>query len=94
VKGDVRDTLPAYLQNNPETIIAFAYFDMDLYEPTKCCLEMIKPYLTKGSVIGFDELALSNWPGETMALREVWGTSNLKICREPISNYQSYVVFE
>jgi len=94
VKGDVRNTLPAYLESHPETIISFAYFDMDLYEPTKFCLEMIKPHLTKGSVIGFDELGLADFPGETTALKELWGLSNCRICRDPISNYQSYVVLE
>lgn len=94
VKGDVRDTLPAYLESHPETIISFAYFDMDIYEPTKFCLEMIKPYLAKGSVIGFDELGLPDFPGETTALKEVWDLSNYRICRDPISNYQSYIVME
>ncbi len=48
VKGNAMLTLPKYLKNNPETIVAFAYFDFDLYEPTKKCLEMIIPYMTKG----------------------------------------------
>ncbi len=51
IAGDVRQTLPAYLQENPQTVIAFAYFDMDIYEPTFQALNMIKPYLTKGSII-------------------------------------------
>ena len=55
-KGDVLETLPKYLENHPETIISFAYFDFDLYEPTKFALEQIKPYLTKGSIIAFDQL--------------------------------------
>lgn len=94
VKGDVINTLPAYLESHPETIISFAYFDMDNYEPTKFCLEMIKPHLTKGSVIGFDELGLADYPGETTALKELWKLSNYRICRDPISNYQSYLVLE
>ncbi|WP_097900196.1 TylF/MycF/NovP-related O-methyltransferase [Streptomyces sp. b94] len=73
VEGDVRATVPAYLRDNPQTIVALAYFDLDLYEPTRDTLEAIRPYLTRGSVIAFDELAHPKWPGETAALREVLG---------------------
>lgn len=73
VQGDVRETVPRYLDENPETIIALAYFDMDLYAPTRDILETIRPYLTRGSVIAFDELAHPKWPGETVAFREALG---------------------
>jgi hypothetical protein len=73
VQGDVRETLPRYLAANPQTVIALAYLDMDLYEPTRAVLEMIEPYLTVGSVVAFDELAHAKWPGETAAVREVLG---------------------
>lgn len=92
IKGDVIETLPVYLEKHPETIIALAYFDLDLYEPTKRCLELIKPYLVKNSVIGFDELVLEQFPGETQALKEAWGISNYEILRDPISHHQSYLV--
>ena len=92
VKGDVNKTLPKYLEEHPETIIALAYFDMDIYQPTKRCLELIRPYLSKNSVIGFDELVLEEFPGETQALRETWGTSQYQICRDPISPQQSYII--
>jgi hypothetical protein len=73
VQGDVRDTLPSYLDQNPHTVIALAYFDLDLYEPTRDMLNAIRPYLTKGSVLAFDELAHAKWPGETVALRDALG---------------------
>jgi hypothetical protein len=94
VKGDVNETLPLYLERHPETIIALAYFDLDLYEPTKKSLEAIRPYLAKNSIVGFDELVLAENPGETLALREAWGTEGYRICRSTISPQQSYVVFE
>jgi hypothetical protein len=70
VQGDVRETVPKYLQENPQTIIAMAYFDLDLYEPTLQVLQTIGPYLARGAVVAFDELAHPKWPGETAALRE------------------------
>ncbi|HTS22020.1 MAG TPA: crotonobetainyl-CoA--carnitine CoA-transferase [Casimicrobiaceae bacterium] len=92
VEGDVAETVPAYLQRHPETIIALAYFDMDLYVPTKATLEGILPYLAKGSIVGFDEMCLPEFPGETMAVREVLDLSLHSLTRSPYSNYQSYVV--
>src|SRR5581483_10874566 len=54
-KGDASVEVPRYLHERPETIIALAYFDFDLYEPTKNVLKAIKPNLIKGSVLAFDE---------------------------------------
>jgi hypothetical protein len=93
-KGDATLTLPNYLQKNPETIIALAYFDFDVYEPTKICLEHIKPRLVKGSVIGFDELNDPDSPGETLALMEVFGLNNIKLKRFPFTSRTSYFVVE
>jgi len=92
VKGDVIETLPRYLEDHPETVIALAFFDLDLYEPTKKCLEVIRPYLAKNSIVGFDQLVLNEFPGETQALREAWGL-DFEIVRDPVSPQQSYLVF-
>lgn len=94
IKGDAIKTLENYLNNNPQTIIAFAYFDMDIYEPTKACLQLIKPYLTKGSVIGFDEICDPQFPGETIALREIFGTDNFELKRNKFSGIQSYLIIK
>ena len=94
VKGDASEQLKKYLKQHPETIISLAYFDFDIYEPTKKCLDLIKPHLTKGSVIGFDELNQPKFPGETVALRESFGLDKFSIQRSPYSHYQSFVVVE
>ncbi len=92
VKGDVTETVDRYLDEHPETIVAFAYFDLDLYEPTRHCLEAIRPRLTKGSVVGFDELNCADFPGETLALREVFGLGAVRLQRSPITPYPSFFV--
>ena len=93
-EGDATKTLPKYLQDNPETIIALAYFDFDVYEPTKICLEAIRPRLVKGSVVGFDELNDPDSPGETLAVMEVFGLNNIKLKRFPYTSRTSYFVVE
>lgn len=92
VKGDAPVELARYLERHPETIIALAYFDMDLYQPTKGCLELIQPYLTKGSILAFDELLHPEFPGETLALKEVLNITQYKIERFPTAPYPCYIV--
>jgi hypothetical protein len=94
VKGDATTTIHTYLRENPQTIVALAYFDFDLYEPTKICLEAIKPYLTKGTVLAFDELNHPTFPGETIAVREVLGLSTYAIQRSPLDPNRAYLVIE
>lgn len=94
VKGDVCETFPAWLERHPESLVALAYFDMDIYRPTREALEALLPRLTRGSVIGFDELCLEAFPGETVALREVLDLSRHRLIRSPYSGNQSYIVFE
>jgi len=94
IKGDAVVELEKWLFENPETIIALAYFDLDLYEPTKGCLELIKSYLTKGSIIGLDELNHHHFPGETLAFKEVFGLDRFSIRRSRYSRINSYVLIE
>lgn len=94
VKGDAVETLDAYLEKHPETVIAMAYFDFDLYKPTKECLEKIQDRLTKGSIVAFDELNCSDFPGETLALKEVWGLSRYALKRTPLNPKCAYVVVD
>ena len=56
IAGDVVETAPKYFADHPETLVAFAFFDMGPYEPTIAALKAIKPHLVPGSVLLFDEL--------------------------------------
>ena len=94
IKGDAIKKTKIYLEKNPHTIIALAYFDFDLYEPTKKCLELIKPHITKGTIIGFDELNHYAFPGETQALKDVFGLDAFKITRMPYLTCPSYITIE
>ena len=94
VKGNALETVPAYLKKHPETIIALAIFDFDIYEPTKATLEIIRPYLCKGSILVFDELCDDIFPGETIALRETLGLNQVRIRRFPMTARISYLEIE
>lgn len=94
VKGDASQTIERYLQENPQTIISLAYFNMDIFQPTRRCLESIKGCLTKGSIIGFDELNCAHFPGETLALKEALGLDKYRLVRQPHNPYPAYLVIE
>lgn len=94
VAGDATVEWEKYLQRHQETIVSLAYFDFDIYEPTKKCLELIKPRLVKGSILGFDELNDPDSPGETVALAEVFGLNNIKLRRFRYASRVSYFVVE
>ena len=93
IKGDAPVKLKEYLNKEPHTLISLAFFDMDTYEPTKKCLKAIKPYLTKGSIIAFDELNCDISKGITPALKETFDISNLEIKRFPHISRISYFEF-
>lgn len=94
VKGDAGVTIEKYLEDNPETIISLAYFNMDIYQPTVKSLNAIKGRLTKGSVIGFDELNCPHFPGETLALKDALGLDRYRLVRQPYNPYPAYLVIE
>lgn len=93
-KGDAVIELEKYLNEHPETIISFAYFDFDIYQPTKECLQMILPLMPKGSIVGFDELLDPQFPGETIAFKEILNVRNYRLFKNPFGGIQSYIVLE
>jgi len=92
VKGDMTKTAPEYLKKNPHLVVSLLYLDVDLFDPTKMALETFLPRMPKGAIIAFDELNAKMFPGETLAVEEVAGLSNLKIERFPFDSYVSYCV--
>ena len=90
--GDACIEIESYLAEHPETIIAMAYFDFDLYEPTLRCLQAVRPHLVKGAILGFDELNDPDSPGETLALKEAFGLNNVKLRRYRYTSRVSYFI--
>src|SRR5947209_2299817 len=94
VPGDVTQTVPDYFRRHPECVVALAYLDMQLYEPTKAALRGILPHLVKGSLVAIDELNCPDFPGETEAVREVLGFRRHRFLRSQFLPDRTYVVIE
>lgn len=94
VRGDATLSIPQYVLDNPHLVVAMLHLDFDLYEPTKIALEILRPRMPRGSVLIFDELNQAQWPGETQAVSEIIGFSNLTIRRFPFTPSLSYAVMD
>jgi len=94
IKGDASKTFNEYLIKHPELIIAFVYFDFDIYQPTFDCLKSCKERLVKGSIVAFDELNHVDFPGETVAFKEIFDLNKIKLQRFSFSPITSYFIVE
>lgn len=94
VRGDVVTTAPRYFADRPEAVVALAFFDMALYEPTKAALAAIEDRLVKGSVLAFDEFNDPDYPGETQAVREVLGLRSFGLFRSKYLPARTYLVVD
>ena len=81
IEGDVHQTLPKVLDKEPSLMIALAYFDLAMLEPTKFALGKILPKMIKGSVIILDELGHPDYPSETTTFFEFIAERDYRIRR-------------
>lgn len=70
VKGNIEETVPAFVAENPGCRFSLVHFDCDLYKPTRAALEALWPKVSRGGVLLFDEYGIEQWPGETAAVDE------------------------
>jgi hypothetical protein len=78
ISGDVKDTLPIFLQTNPGFRASLVNFDLDTYEPTIFALENLWDRLTKGGIMVFDEYAINEWT-ESDAVDQFIDQHNLEL---------------
>jgi hypothetical protein len=94
VAGDASRTVHEWLASNPEAIVALAYFDMQLYEPSRECMAAIQPRLARGSVLALDELNAREFPGESIAFQEVFSLDRYRLRRSAYLPDRTYLVIE
>jgi hypothetical protein len=94
IKGDVVETIPAFLEANPQLVVSLLFLDLDLYEPTRAALRHFVPRMPKGALLVFDELDNPLWPGETQAVIEEVGLGRLALRRLEWDPYIAYAVLD
>jgi hypothetical protein len=91
VKGDVRNTVPNYIKENPSLKISLLNIDVDVYEATKVCIEELYDYVTVGGVIILDDYS-NVFPGANKAIDEFFTGRDVEIKRFPFSVTPCYTV--
>ena len=90
VCGDILNTLPDYLKNNPEKRFSLVHIDVDVYEPTKCILENTWDKIVKGGIIILDDYLLVE--GETKAVDEFIQNKNILIQKLPYKYKPTFII--
>tara|TARA_B100000035_G_scaffold211214_1_gene180879 strand:+ start:261 stop:992 length:732 start_codon:yes stop_codon:yes gene_type:complete len=94
IKGDAKKTIPKYLKQNPQLIIALLYLDFSSYVPTKIALKHLLPLVPKGGIVCADKLNCSDWQGETIAFKEEIKLNKVKLKKFKYDTWVSYFVVE
>lgn len=91
-KGDIRNLIPSYVIQNPQLKIALLHLDMDVFEPTLLCLELLYERVVSGGIIMIDDYNAVG--GATKAVDEFFEKRNEKIKIEKLGYYSvpSYIV--
>jgi len=89
VQGDILETIPEYISENPEMKIALLHIDVDVYAPTKVILDNLYDKVVRGGIIVFDDYSLV--AGETRAVEEYFSDYDVIIERLPNSYRSTFI---
>ncbi len=81
VKGDIQETVPKYLQENPSLRISLLHIDVDLYAPASIGLQHLWQRVVPGGVVLIDGYGNSPWEGESRAVDEFFADRKVRIQR-------------
>ena len=89
IEGDILGTVPKYCEQNPELKISLLNIDVDLYDATAKCLELLYPRVTRGGIVILDDYGA--FPGATKAIDEFLADRKVRIQKLPYSHAISFV---
>ena len=89
IEGNVNKTVPDFISSNNEIRISLLHIDVDLYEPTKICIDNFFPHVVKGGVIILDDYGA--FPGANKAIEEFIDNKNYRVEQLSYSNSISFI---
>ena len=90
IEGDINETLPTFIKNNPSLRIALLHIDVDVLEPTKLVLEQLWDKIVPGGVLMLDDY--STVEGATKAVDDFFKGQEVIIQKGTHYHIPSYVV--
>lgn len=97
IAGNVLETVPRYFAEHPETMVALAFFDLDLYEPTRRVLTQLleSNALVPGAVLAFFQLTRDELlPGDAIAFKEAFAGRRYTMERSKYYSSLTYVTVQ
>jgi hypothetical protein len=92
VAGDVCQTIPRYLEDNPHLKISLLNVDIDFAEPTACVLEHFYDRVSRGGVVLLDNYGA--FYGDTKGVDDFFRDRTVTIRRFPFASRPCYIVKE
>jgi hypothetical protein len=77
VKGDITETLPAYIAKNRGMRISMLHLDLDIYKPTLETIRHCYDLIVSGGIIVLDQFGIEGW-GEAEAVTEFFKERNIR----------------
>jgi len=90
IAGDAVETIPQYVKDNPDLIIAMLILDFDIYEPLLVALQCLLPLVVKGGVVAFDDINAPRYPGAARAFLAHLGPDSVQLKRFAFDPFLSY----
>ena len=90
IKGDITETVPEFVNQNPDLKISLLILDVDIYEPSVTVLKFFYPLITTGGVLILDDYG--SFPGETKAVDEYLKDKNITIEKSLFPNTPRFIV--
>jgi len=81
VEGQIEESVPKFIRENPGLRISLLHIDCDLYLPTRTALESLWPRVVTGGVVIFDDYGIRPWEGESAAADEYFKDQNVLLRR-------------
>ena len=90
IDGDIVETVPKFIEENPEFKISLLNLDVDIYEPTVVILECLYPLIEVGGILILDDYG--TFPGETNAVDEFFKDNNVVVERSMFESSPRFIV--
>jgi len=90
IKGNVVQTVPRYIKENPDLKISFLNIDTDVYEPARTILTHLYPRVSRRGIILIDDYGI--FPGETKAVDDFFKDKKVRILKLPYSLTPCYII--
>ena len=90
IPGDITETVPNYIKNNPELKISLLNLDTDIYEPAVTILENLYPRITNGGILILDDY--ETFPGEAKAVDDYFQDKKIEIKKFSFCMTPCYII--